>query len=85
VSHGNKGLLHRNSLDAFVAWLEARGWVKVEVNKNHGYELVRLRRETVPSGRPDVPIQIYKRNGTEHLSVVNGFELVEQWLRERLP
>ena len=75
-SHGNLGTLHANKLDAFVAFCEGRGFTCMNVG-NHTYEVARLR-------HPDRehPMLIYKRERTDHLTVVNCFDLVEEFMKE---
>ena len=72
--------LHINKLADFTAWLEGKGWKKVET-KDH-YEALRMTHKS-KYGLKTLLVH-RKDSATEHLTTWGESEqLVQKWLRER--
>lgn len=82
MKHGadrDRSTLHENHIDEFVAWAEARGWLRVETKGE--YEKLRLVRKKPRRG--EGPAIFYQRaRSTPHFTAYGiGLDLVEAFFR----
>jgi len=71
-----RGLLHLDKVDAFAAWLEARGWVR-EPTKGI-YEVLRMRSPEAPA-----PMILFARDRSRHATTQGGtHRLVREFINE---